>query len=251
MLVVGNWKMNGTAAVNNQLLQAILADWSPLRCVDVAICPPFVYLPQVVEMLSEGPINVGGQSLNPRVNGAFTGEVSGEMLLDCGCRYVIVGHNERRRMQAETDLYVAEQFLAAQKNGLIPILCVGESEQAREAGQAFDAIAKQLKVVIDAAGLEAFSHAVVAYEPIWAVGTGKTATPDQAQEMHTFIRGQFGALGKNLVILYGGSVKASNAVSLFAESDIDGALLGGASLNAEDFIAICQSAEQVATGVTQ
>jgi triosephosphate isomerase len=250
-LVVGNWKMNGTRAANDRLLQAILSGWRPLQHVDAAICPPFVYLPQLAETLASSPLIVGAQSLNPRANGAFTGEISGEMLSDCGCHYVIVGHNERRRMQSESDLYVAEQFLAAQESGLTPILCVGESEQAREAGNALDAIGQQLRVVIEAAGLEAFSRAVVAYEPIWAVGTGKTATPEQAQEVHTFIRGQFGAQGNGLVILYGGSVKADNALSLFAEPDIDGALLGGASLNAEEFIAICQSAEQVATGMTQ
>ncbi len=250
-LVVGNWKMNGSRAVNDQLLQAILSAWCPLQHVDVALCPPFLYLPQVAEALTASALVVGAQSLNPRSNGACTGEISGQMLADVGCKYVIVGHNERRRMQSETDLYVAEQFLAAQESGLTPILCVGESEQARAAGHALDTIGQQLRVVIEAAGLEAFSRAVVAYEPIWAVGTGKTATPQQAQEVHTFIRDQFGAQGDSLVILYGGSVKASNALSLFGEPDIDGALLGGASLDAKEFIAICQSAEQVATGITQ
>lgn len=250
-LVVGNWKMNGTRATNHQLLQAVLSAWNPLPQVDTAICPPFVYLEQVAEALGNSPLMVGGQSLNPRTSGACTGEISGAMLADNHCRYVIVGHNERRRMQAENDQYVAEQFLAAQNSGLIPVLCVGESEQARAAGLAFDTIGEQLNVVIEAAGLAAFAQAVVAYEPIWAVGTGKTATPNQAQQMHTFIREQFGVQGESLQIVYGGSVKASNAASLFAEQDIDGALLGGASLNAEEFIAICQSAEQAALGMTQ
>jgi triosephosphate isomerase len=250
-LIVGNWKMNGTHASNSQLLRALTAQWEPLERTDAAICPAFVHLTQVAEALADSPIKVGGQSLNPRPEGACTGEVSGNMLLDAGCDYVIVGHNERRRMQAESDQYVAEQFIAAQKHNLTPILCVGETEQAREAGRALEAIGQQLQAVIDAAGISAFDNAVVAYEPIWAVGTGKTATPEQAQAMHTFIRTQLGAQSKSLAILYGGSVKPDNAARLFAQPDIDGALLGGASLNVNDFIAVCRSAEQAASNIPQ
>lgn len=251
MLIVGNWKMNGSQAINSQFLRALTAQWRQLEYTDAAICPAFVHLTQVAQALVDSPVKVGGQSLNPRPDGACTGEVSGNMLLDVGCHYVIVGHNERRRMQAESDLYVAEQFIAAQKNSLVPILCVGETEQAREAGRALEAIDQQLQAVIGTAGISAFENAVIAYEPIWAVGTGKTATPEQAQQMHTFIRTQLGAQGKSLAILYGGSVKPDNAARLFAQPDIDGALLGGASLNVNDFIAVCRSAEQATVDMPQ
>lgn len=243
-MVVGNWKMNGSREQNARLLTEVLTGWIPLSQVDVAICPSFVYLPQVAEALGGSDICWGGQSLNPHASGAYTGEVSALMLADFDSRYVIVGHNERRRLRGESDQYVAEQFIAAQTAGLVPILCVGESEQQREAGEALSTIAAQLQVVIDAAGMQAFANAVVAYEPIWAVGTGKTATPDEAEQVHAHIRQLFGGMGADLTILYGGSVKAHNAAELFALQDIDGALLGGASLNAEEFLAICRHAEQ-------
>ncbi|WP_020208003.1 triose-phosphate isomerase [Gilvimarinus chinensis] len=242
-LVVGNWKMNGTREDNSCLLQNILADWPTLVNVDVAICPPFVYIEQVARALSPRELYWGGQSVNPNAPGAYTGEVSAQMLRDLDCRYVIVGHNERRRLQHESDDCVARQFLAAQAEGLTPILCVGESSEQRKQGQALATIGRQLKAVLEVAGLEAFSNAVVAYEPIWAVGTGVTATPEEAAQVHAFIRDQFADVGQSLVILYGGSVKPENAAELFAKPDIDGALLGGASLKAQDFIAICQCAE--------
>ncbi len=242
-LVVGNWKMNGTREENSRLLRGILADWPTLRSVDAAICPPFVYLDQVAQVLSNSKLYWGGQSVNPNAPGAYTGEVSAQMLRDQGCRYVIVGHNERRRLQHESDDYVARQFLAAQAEGLTPILCVGESSEQRKEGQALTTIGRQLQAVLDVAGLEAFSKGIVAYEGMWAVGTGVTATPEEAAQVHAFIRDQFADLGHSLVILYGGSVKPENAAELFAKRDIDGALLGGASLKAQDFIAICQCAE--------
>ncbi|UTF59714.1 triose-phosphate isomerase [Gilvimarinus sp. DA14] len=242
-LVVGNWKMNGTRDANSRLLQEILSNWKPLEKSDAAICPPFVYLEQVAQALSASQLYWGGQSVNPNDSGAYTGEISAKMLIDQGCRYVIVGHNERRRLQSESDDYVARQFVAAQAEGLIPILCVGESSEQREQGKALETIGRQLQAVLDIAGLQAFATAIVAYEPIWAVGTGITATPEEAAQVHAFIRKQFASLGHELVILYGGSVKPENAAELFAKEDIDGALLGGASLQAKDFIAICQSAE--------
>lgn len=241
-LVVGNWKMKGNLAENATLLKGITAQWQGEDGVATALCPPYVYLSQAAEALSQSSVELGAQNLSEYPAGAYTGEVSGEMLADLGCRYVIVGHSERRRMQGETCAQVAEKFHAAQEAGLIPILCVGESEQEREAGMALETIGRQLMTVVERVGLEAFGRAVVAYEPVWAVGTGKTASPEQAEEVHRFIRAELGELGPKTQILYGGSVKPSNAEQLFAMPDIDGALLGGASLKADDFIAICKAA---------
>jgi len=241
-LVAGNWKMNGNRADNARLLAGITSQWSSADKVDAVICPPFAYLQQVAELLDGTGIALGSQTVNEHPAGAFTGEVSAPMLADFGCRYVIVGHNERRRLQGETDVQVADKFQAAQKAGMTPILCVGESAQERDAGEALKRIGQQLRVVIDWVGIEAFTQAVVAYEPIWAVGTGKVASPEQAEEVHRYIRGELGTLGERTQILYGGSVKPDNAAQLFALPDIDGALLGGASLKADDFVAICEAA---------
>ncbi|WP_347332235.1 triose-phosphate isomerase [Marinimicrobium locisalis] len=241
-LVVGNWKMNGNLATNAELLDGITAQWQGVDGVDAALCPPFVYLSQAAHALKNSVIELGAQSVNEHDAGAFTGEISGAMLDDLGCRYVIVGHNERRRLEGETEARVADKFHAALQAGLIPILCVGESEQERDAGQALETIGRQLGVVIERVGLQAFENAVVAYEPVWAVGTGKVASPEQAEEVHRFIRAELGKLGPQTQILYGGSVKPGNAEQLFALPDIDGALLGGASLNADDFVAICKAA---------
>ncbi len=241
-LVVGNWKMNGSLAENATLLEGITAQWQGADSVATALCPPYVYLSQAAEALNQSPVQLGAQTVSEHSAGAYTGEVSGGMLVEFGCRYVIVGHSERRQLNGETDAQVAEKFHAAQQVGLTPILCVGESEQQRDAGKALETIGQQLHTVVERVGLEAFSQAVVAYEPVWAIGTGKTASPEQAEEVHRFIRAELGELGPKTQILYGGSVKPGNAEQLFALPDIDGALLGGASLNADDFVAICKAA---------
>lgn len=242
-LVVGNWKMNGSLADNQVLLQELCSQWQGDRQTDVAVCAPFVYLPQAGQLLQESAIGLGAQDLSQHDSGAYTGEVAGPMLADCGCRYVIVGHSERRSYYGETDAIVAEKFVAAQRAGLTPILCVGETLEERDGGQALAVIEAQLKAVVEQAGLDSFVSAVVAYEPVWAIGTGRTATPEQAQEVHAFIREQLAEVGAGVRILYGGSVKPGNAAELFAQLDIDGALVGGASLQAGDFYAICQAAE--------
>jgi len=240
-LVIGNWKMHGNREFNAELLAGILKRLNVESQVDAVVCPPYLYFQQVSELIADTPLQMGAQTVNGNENGAFTGEVSAGMLAEYDCRYVIVGHNERRRMQHETDADVAQKFIAAQRAGLIPVLCVGESLEQRESGHALEVIGAQLAQVISVAGELAFRSAVVAYEPVWAVGTGKTASPEQAQEVHAFIRKQLSAVSGSLQILYGGSVKAHNAAQLFEMADIDGALLGGASLNAEEFVAICNA----------
>lgn len=243
-LVVGNWKMNGNQRLNAELLTKIVAGWQGQHDAEVAVCPSYPYFHHTYELLGSSSIVLGAQSVSEHGSGAYTGEVSADMLADWHCRYVIVGHNERRRMQQESDVQVAQKFVAVQRAQLIPILCVGESLVQRETGQALAVIGRQLKAVIDLVGCDAFEHAVMAYEPVWAVGTGKTATPQQAQEVHRFIREQLGDVGQRVRILYGGSVKANNAAQLFAMTDIDGALLGGASLDAEEFLSICRAADE-------
>jgi triosephosphate isomerase len=242
-LVVGNWKMNGNQRTNAELLAKVVAGWQGKHNADVAVCPPFPYFQHTLELLVSSSIVLGAQSVSEYEGGAYTGEVSARMLADWQCRYVIVGHNERRRMQQESDTQVAQKFVAVQREQLVPILCVGESLEQRETGQALAVIHRQLNAVVESVGCDAFEHAVVAYEPVWAVGTGKTATPLQAQEVHHFIRELLGDVGQRVRILYGGSVKANNAAQLFAMTDIDGALLGGASLDAEEFLSICRAAD--------
>jgi triosephosphate isomerase len=218
------------------------------KTVAHAVCPPFPYLHQVATALAGSSIQWGAQNLSEHDAGAYTGEVSGAMLKDFGCRYAIVGHSERRTLYAEDDRRVAAKFDAAQRAGLTPILCVGETLQQREAGDTETVLARQMQAVLAQAGVKAFANAVLAYEPVWAIGTGKTATPEQAQSAHAFLRGlvrkQDAGLAEGLTILYGGSVKAGNAVELFALPDVDGGLIGGASLVAEDFIAICEAARK-------
>lgn len=246
-LVAGNWKMNGSLAELGPLLQNIRRGMVSIAKTEVAVCPPFVYLPFVSERLKGTSIRLGAQNLSQKDKGAFTGEVSGHMLRDYNCCFVIVGHSERRALFGETEGVVAEKFAQALKVGLIPILCVGESLADREAGRTEQVVTQQLQAVFDHAGVEAFESAVVAYEPVWAIGTGRTAAPDQAQEVHAFIRGLIAAhdqdIAKKLRILYGGSVTASNAQGLFAMVDIDGGLIGGASLDADAFLDICRAAE--------
>jgi triosephosphate isomerase len=204
---------------------------------------PFPYLQQAADALAGSPVAWGGQTLSEHDSGAFTGEVSGAMLRDLGCRFVIVGHSERRALFGERDAQIAAKFGAAQRAGLIPILCVGETLAERDRGETEEVVGRQLRAVIDSAGVAAVAEAVVAYEPVWAIGTGRTATPDQAQSVHAFIRAQLGAGAAGKVpLLYGGSVKPDNASALFAMPDVDGGLIGGASLLAADFLAICRAA---------
>lgn len=242
-LVAGNWKMHGSLAENAALLGAIKP---ALQGIEAAVCVPFPYLGQAQAALAGSSIAWGAQNLSEQARGAFTGEVSAAMLVDFGCRYVIVGHSERRSVYGESDELVAKKYMAAQAAGLTPILCVGELLAEREAGVTEAVVARQLDAVIAAAGVASLARAVVAYEPVWAIGTGKTATPEQAQAVHAFIRSKVAALdagvAAGLVIQYGGSVKASNAAELFVQPDIDGGLIGGASLAADEFVAICQAA---------
>lgn len=245
-LVAGNWKMNGDKAGSTALLEGILAGMGDVKNAEVAVCPPFILLPLAAEKLSGSAVAVGGQNLSVHDSGAYTGEISGPMLIDAGCHYVIVGHSERRSYYGENDALVAEKFSAARRNGLVPILCVGETLEEREAGDTEEVVARQLDVVIGIDGIAAFSDAVIAYEPVWAIGTGKTATPDQAQDVHRFIRERLAShdatVAEQCRILYGGSMKPDNAVELIAQPDIDGGLIGGASLKAADFLAICTAA---------
>jgi len=242
-LVAGNWKMHGSLAENAALLAALKP---ALAGIDAVVCVPFPYLAQAQAALADSSIAWGAQNLSEQAKGAFTGEVSASMLLDFGCTYVIVGHSERRSLYGESDALVASKYLAAQAAGLKPILCVGESLDERESGVTEAVVARQLDAVINAAGVSSLANAVVAYEPVWAIGTGKTASPEQAQAVHAFIRNKIAALdaaiADQLVIQYGGSVKAANASELMVKPDIDGGLIGGASLVAEEFVAICRAA---------
>jgi triosephosphate isomerase len=242
ILVAGNWKMHGSKTMVSSLLEGLLAGSSADGKADLAVFPSFPYLSLVESILSGSHIQWGGQTLNPNAQGAHTGETSGNMLVDMGCQYVLVGHSERRAIYGESDADVALRFKAALDSGLEPVLCVGETLEEREAGQTEVVVARQLDAVINSAGIETFNRAIVAYEPVWAIGTGLTASPEQAQSVHAFIRDKLSSLNviiaEQLRILYGGSVKGSNAAELFAQSDIDGGLVGGASLTAEDFLAI-------------
>jgi len=235
--------MHGSLAENAALLEALKP---ALAGIEAVVCVPFPYLAQVQSALAGSSLSWGAQNVSEQAKGAFTGEVSASMLLDFGCKYVIVGHSERRSLYGESDELVASKYLAAQSAGLIPILCVGESLEERESGVTEVVVARQLDAVINAAGVASLAKAVVAYEPVWAIGTGKTASPEQAQAVHAFIRGKIASLdaavADGLVIQYGGSVKAANAAELMVQPDIDGGLIGGASLVADEFVAICRAA---------
>ena len=246
-LVAGNWKMNGSRAANAELVNGILAGVAANPAVETLVCPPSVYIDGVAKQAA-GKIRSGGQNLSEQEKpGAFTGEVHGTMLRELGCQYVIVGHSERRAFYGDSDGVVAQKFKVAQRLGLTPILCVGETLQEREANQTEAVLARQLKAVLELNGIASFANAVIAYEPVWAIGTGKTATPQQAQDAHAFIRGELAAkdakISNSTRLLYGGSVKADNAVELFSCPDVDGGLIGGASLKAADFLAICAAAQ--------
>jgi triosephosphate isomerase len=244
ILVAGNWKMHGNLAENEALLSGVLSGMGDVKA-GVAVCVPFPYLAQVQTKLSGSAIAWGAQNMSQHAKGAFTGEVSAAMLHDFGCTYVIVGHSERRALYGESDEVVAKKFAAVQAADMTPILCVGETLDEREECITEAVVARQLDAVINKSGVAALAKAVVAYEPVWAIGTGVTATPDQAQAVHAFIRNKIRALDANvadgLVIQYGGSVKANNAAELFGQPDIDGGLIGGASLNAAEFLAICRA----------
>lgn len=244
-LVAGNWKMHGTLQQNAALLERIKAGISGPAC-DIAVCPPYPYLGQAQSLLAGSVVALGAQSVSEHVAGAFTGEVSASMLVEFGCRYVLVGHSERRALYGETDAVVAAKFEAAQMAGLVPVLCVGETLAERESGKTGEVVARQLSAVLGRLSVAAMASAVVAYEPVWAIGTGVTASPTQAQEVHAAIRAQVAALdvvvAGGLRILYGGSVKPQNAMELFGQSDIDGGLIGGAALVADDFLTICLAA---------
>ncbi len=234
--------MHGSRAMARSLLEGVLAGSSANGAADLAVFPSFPYLSLAESLLSGTHIKWGGQTLNPHPQGAHTGETSGDMLTDMGCHYVLVGHSERRAIYAESNTDVAARFSAALQAGLEPVLCVGETREQREAGQTEAVVSCQLDAVLSDGGIAAFNRAVIAYEPVWAIGTGLTATPQQAQSVHAFIRDKLaslnGIIASQIQILYGGSVKGSNAAELFAQSDIDGGLVGGASLTAEDFLAI-------------
>lgn len=244
-LVAANWKMNGRLESNAALLGALVTGLDSSSSTEVLVCPPAVYLQQASEVLKGSAVMLGAQNIHTEEAGAFTGETSAAMLRDFGCSHVIIGHSERRELFRESDEFIAAKFAAAQAQGIQPVLCVGESREQREAGETEAVVLKQLQVVLDHVGIQAFADAVVAYEPVWAIGTGLTASPEQAQEVHALIRqtlaGNSAEVAEGIRILYGGSVKADNASELFAQPDIDGGLVGGASLVAEDFLTICKS----------
>ncbi len=246
-LVAGNWKMNGSREKNRALLEALLAGYDSRGGVGCAVCAPYPYLAQIEAQLRESRIAWGAQDLSEHASGAFTGDVSASMLAEFGCRYVLVGHSERRQLHAESDERAAAKFQAAQSAGLIPILCVGETLAEREAGRIAEVVERQLAAVLAKGPAERFAKAVLAYEPVWAIGTGRNAAPEQAQEVHATLRARMAAasaqVAAELPILYGGSVKASNAAAIFAMPDIDGGLIGGASLDAQEFLAIVRAAE--------
>ena len=240
-LVAGNWKMHGNRATNRELLDAVLSGIDGLERVECAVCVPYPYLGQVAERLANTPLAWGAQNVSEHAQGAYTGEVSALMLAELGCRYVIVGHSERRQLFGEGDTAVAAKFAAVQARGMTPILCLGETLEERDAGRTEQVIARQLQAVLNLNEKKSFKQAVVAYEPVWAIGSGRTATPGQAQEVHGFLRKQLLAETR---IVYGGSVKPANAEAIFAMPDVDGGLIGGASLAAADFAAIARAAQR-------
>jgi triosephosphate isomerase len=244
-LVAGNWKMHGSRQENGALVEAILA--APTHAgAECVICPPFVYLAEIARQLRGSAVRLGAQNVSAEAHGAYTGEVAAAMLRDVGCEFVIVGHSERRLLYGEDDMVVARKFAAAHARQLIPILCVGEQLSEREAGQTHAVVARQLDAVVQLSGIASLARAVIAYEPVWAIGTGRTASPEQAQDVHAFIRGRLGQrdakIAAELQILYGGSVKQGNVRDLFAQRDVDGGLIGGASLKAEEFLSIMAAA---------
>jgi len=245
-LVAGNWKLNGSLESTRELLEGIKAGVEDVANAEVAVCPPYIFIPEAQVQLAGSPIAWGGQNLSAETGGAFTGEIAASMLLDFGCKYVIVGHSERRTLYGEGNALVAKKFAVAREAGVVPILCVGETLEERQQGITEDVVGAQLDAVIEQEGIAALNGAVIAYEPVWAIGTGMTASPEQAQAVHAFIRNRLaqhdGGIADGMRILYGGSMKPGNAVELMAQDDIDGGLIGGAALKADDFLAICKAA---------
>ncbi len=245
-LIAGNWKMNGSRSSNKALLEGIKAGIGEVKSAEVAVCAPYVYLADVEQELAGTPIVWGAQNLSTEEKGAFTGEIAASMLLDFKCKYVIVGHSERRSLYGEDDDIVTKKFAMAHNAGLKPILCVGETLEEREQGITEEVIARQINAVMNTLGASVLGEGVIAYEPVWAIGTGITATPQQAQDLHAFIRKliahQDPGVAELIRIQYGGSMNAANAAELLAMHDIDGGLIGGASLKSEDFLTICRAA---------
>ncbi|MBD3670940.1 MAG: triose-phosphate isomerase [Gammaproteobacteria bacterium] len=248
--VAGNWKMNGSRESVEALLNGMKDAMGSISKTEVAVCPPFVYIPQVAQICAGTSIKWGSQDVSSEKAGAYTGETATSMLNDFDCTYAIVGHSERRTLHGESDEMVAKKSAAAQADGIIPIICIGETLEEREKGITEEVVGRQLNAVIDVIGVQALQKAVIAYEPVWAIGTGMTASPEQAQDVHAYIRkliaDKDAATAEKVQILYGGSVKADNAESLFGMPDIDGGLIGGASLKVEDFMAICRAGDNTA-----
>ncbi len=247
-VVIGNWKLNGSPASTEAWVSAVLTGTGALDAVEIGMCPPCVLIPSAVNGSAGSALRIGGQDCAEQVSGAYTGEVSADLLRAVGCHYVILGHSERRSLFGETDAVIARKMVRALAAGLVPVLCVGETLAEREAGHMEAVVRTQVRAVVDVVGIQAFERVIVAYEPIWAIGTGLTATPAQAQAMHAFIRGLLAEYNPHVArivrLQYGGSVKPENAAELFAQPDIDGGLIGGASLKAEEFLSICRAAAE-------
>ena len=245
-LVAGNWKMNGSTSASHELVGGIVAGLPELDGVEVLVCPSFPYLAAVAGQVEGTPVKLGAQNVSEHEGGAYTGETAPGMLTDVGCQYVLVGHSERRTLYGESSAQVAAKFAAAQAAGLTPVLCVGETLEEREGERTEAVVREQIEAVLETSGVAALESAVVAYEPVWAIGTGKVATPEQAQEVHRFIREMLAEADADIAagvqILYGGSMKGDNAAGLLGQPDIDGGLIGGASLKSADFLAIVEAA---------
>lgn len=249
-LVAANWKMNGTLGTARSLADAVVTARREAGGAQVLLCPPFAHLTEVARSVAGSRVALGAQDVAQWAQGAYTGEVSAAMLRDAGCTHTIVGHSERRRYCAESDEVVAAKLVAARREGLVPIACVGETLAERESGDTAAVVTRQLQALLEVLDAPALAEVVIAYEPLWAIGTGRTATPQQANEVHAtlraLVRARFGAAAESLRILYGGSVTAANAAGLCAEADVDGGLVGGASLDAAQFLEICRAADEAA-----
>lgn len=247
-LIAGNWKMNGSRESIAILLDGLKTGMGDVNTAEVAVCAPSIYIADVQSSLEGSAVTWGGQDVSVQDSGAYTGETAASMLLDFGCKYAIIGHSERRTYHAESDALVAEKFEQAINNGLVPLFCIGETLEEREQGITEDVVARQIDAVLERVGAEGMAKGVIAYEPVWAIGTGKTASPEQAQDVHAFIRGRVAAadaaVAEKVQILYGGSMNAGNAAELLSQPDIDGGLIGGASLKADDFLTIARAANQ-------